>query len=190
MRKFCVKLSFTFSSMISQKIKTAVRDIVDFPKPGIIFKDITPILQNPELCSEILDAFEFKLQNVKVDVVAGIESRGFLFGLMLAMRLKVPFVPVRKSGKLPFTTINQSYDLEYGSTVIELHTDAFKKGQRVLIHDDLLATGGTVNATKLLIERMGGIIAGFSFVIGLGFLGAAERISISDCPVIVLADYK
>lgn len=189
MKKFCVKLSLTFSLMISQKIKSAVRDIVDFPKPGIIFKDITPILKDPALCHEILDAFEIQLKNANIDVIAGVESRGFLFGLMLAMRLNVPFVPIRKPGKLPFNTISQAYQLEYGAAQIELHIDAFERGQRVLIHDDLLATGGTMEAASLLVQRMGGVVAGFSFIIGLGFLGGEERISIPGRPLVVLANY-
>ncbi|MBE7179293.1 MAG: adenine phosphoribosyltransferase, partial [Mucilaginibacter polytrichastri] len=109
--------------MIEQKIKNSIRDIPDFPKPGILFKDITPILKDPVLCSEIVDAFLESIGKVKIDAVAGIESRGFLFGLMLANRLNVPFLPVRKVGKLPAETIQQEYDLEYGSAVLELHAD-------------------------------------------------------------------
>jgi len=175
--------------MIEQQIKSAIRDIPDFPKPGIIFKDITPLLKEPGLCIKIVDAFEQQLKNVKIDAIAGIESRGFLFGLTLATRLGVPFVPVRKAGKLPFTIKQKAYNLEYGTATIELHTDAFEPGQHILIHDDLLATGGTALAAGELITEMGGIIAGFSFVVGLGFLNGRERLAPVCDNIIVLADY-
>src|ERR1700761_704089 len=175
--------------MITQQIKAAIRDIPDFPKPGIIFKDITPILKDAQLCAAIVDAFAEKLRGVKIDAIAGIESRGFLFGLTLATKLGVPFVPVRKAGKLPFTIKQKAYKLEYGTAVIEMHTDAFEPGQNILIHDDLLATGGTVTAATELIKEMGGEVAGFSFVVGLGFLNGRERIAPLSDNVIVLADY-
>src|SRR5665213_763604 len=175
--------------MIEQPIKSAIRDIPDFPKPGIIFKDITPLLKEPGLCIKIVDAFEQQLKNVKIDAIAGIESRGFLFGLTLATRLGVPFVPVRKAGKLPFTIKQKAYNLEYGTATIELHTDAFEPGQHILIHDDLLATGGTALAAGELITEMGGIIAGFSFVVGLGFLNGRERLAPVCDNIIVLAEY-
>ncbi|MFI5162772.1 MAG: adenine phosphoribosyltransferase [Sphingobacteriales bacterium] len=175
--------------MIEQQIKDAIRDIPDFPKPGIVFKDITPILKNPVLCDKVVDAFAEKLQGTRIDVIAGVESRGFLFGLSLACKLGLPFIPVRKAGKLPYTIRQKAYKLEYGTAIIEMHTDAFEPGQHILIHDDLLATGGTVTAASELIIEMGGIIAGFAFVVGLGFLNGKERIqSISD-NIIVLADY-
>ena len=175
--------------MIEEQIKAAVRDIPDFPKPGIIFKDITPILKDPVLCENILNAFIEKLKYTRVDVVAGVESRGFLFGLTLATKLGVPFVPVRKAGKLPYTIKQRAYKLEYGTAVIEMHTDAFEPGQHILLHDDLLATGGTVTAASDLIQEMGGIVSGFSFVVGLGFLNGRERIAPINDNIIVLADY-
>lgn len=174
---------------MEQRIKTAIRDIQDFPKPGIIFKDITPILKDPALCESIVDAFAGQLEDTPIDIVAGVESRGFLFGLSLACRLGVPFVPVRKAGKLPFTIKQKVYELEYGTATIELHTDAFKPGQRILIHDDLLATGGTVTAASQLIAEMGGIVAGFSFVVGLGFLNGREKIEPISDKIIILAEY-
>ncbi|RYU89982.1 adenine phosphoribosyltransferase [Mucilaginibacter terrigena] len=175
--------------MIEQQIKTAIRDIHDFPKPGIIFKDITPILKDPELCTKINDAFLEKLQGLHIDAVAGVESRGFLFGLTLANKLGVPFIPVRKAGKLPHTVKQKVYDLEYGTATIEVHTDAFNPGDRILIHDDLLATGGTVMATSQLIQEMGGEVVGFSFIVGLSFLNGIERISPISDNIIILADY-
>ncbi|MEO8949299.1 MAG: adenine phosphoribosyltransferase [Mucilaginibacter sp.] len=175
--------------MITQQIKAAVRDIPDFPKPGIIFKDITPILKNPALCQNIVDAFAEQLAGAKIDVIASVESRGFLFGLMLAVKLGVPFVPIRKAGKLPHTVKQKVYKLEYGTATIELHVDAFKPGQRILIHDDLLATGGTVTAAAELIQELGGIVCGFTFVVGLGFLGGKERITGVSDNIVVLAEY-
>ena len=175
--------------MIEQQIKAAIRDIADFPKPGIIFKDITPILKEHQLCEGIVNAFIERLADTRIDAVAGIESRGFLFGLMLAMKLGVPFIPVRKAGKLPYTIKQKVYELEYGTAVIELHTDAFEPGKHILIHDDLLATGGTVTAASQLIQEMGGIVAGFTFVVGLGFLNGAERIAPISATNIILANY-
>src|SRR5688572_12855406 len=116
--------------MIEKKLRITVRDIIDFPKPGIVFKDITPILQDPTLCREVIDAFIEQLKDLELDVVVGVESRGFFFGMMLAERLNLPFIPVRKPGKLPYQTIQQSYDLEYGSATIEIHEDAFPKGSK------------------------------------------------------------
>lgn len=175
--------------MIEPQIKNAVRDIPDFPKPGIVFKDITPILKDPLLCDKVLDAFVEKLKGTRIDVIAGVESRGFLFGLSLACKLGVPFIPVRKAGKLPYTIKQKAYKLEYGTAIIEMHTDAFEPGQHILIHDDLLATGGTVTAASELIQEMGGIVSGFAFVVGLGFLNGKERIAPISNNIIVLADY-
>jgi adenine phosphoribosyltransferase len=175
--------------MIEQQIKSAVRDIPDFPKPGIIFKDITTILKDPALCEGIIDAFIEKLKGIRIDAVAGVESRGFLFGLTLATKLGVPFVPVRKAGKLPYTIKQKAYKLEYGTATIEMHTDAFEPGQHILLHDDLLATGGTVTAASELIQELGGVVSGFSFVVGLGFLNGKERIAPISDNIIVLAEY-
>ncbi|MDB5029786.1 adenine phosphoribosyltransferase [Mucilaginibacter sp.] len=175
--------------MIEQQIKSAVRDIPDFPKPGIIFKDITTILKDPVLCEGIVDAFVEKLQGIRIDAIAGVESRGFLFGLTLATKLRVPFIPVRKAGKLPYTIKQKKYDLEYGSAVIEMHTDAFAPGDHILLHDDLLATGGTVTAASELIQEMGGIVCGFSFVVGLGFLKGRKKITPISDKIVVLAEY-
>jgi adenine phosphoribosyltransferase len=175
--------------MIAQQIKSAIRDIPDFPKEGIIFKDITPILKDPLLCEAIVDAFVEQLKGVRIDAIVGIESRGFFFGLSLAVRLGVPFVPARKAGKLPFAIRQKSYELEYGTAAIELHSDAFEPGQHVLIHDDLLATGGTALAAAELIQEMGGIVAGFAFVVGLNFLNGRDLITPVSDKVVVLAEY-
>lgn len=143
--------------MLEAHLKEIIRDIPDFPQPGIIFKDITPVLKDQALCSQIVDAFVDRLGHMEIDVIAGIESRGFLFGMMLANRLNVPFIPIRKQGKLPFKTISESYKLEYGQATIEVHEDAFPAGTKVLLHDDLLATGGTVVAASKLIQKLGGL---------------------------------
>ena len=175
--------------MIEQRIKAAIRDIPDFPKPGIVFKDITTILKDPILCVDIVDSFIDLLKDKHVDVVAGVESRGFLFGLTLATKLGVPFVPIRKAGKLPYSVKQKTYDLEYGSAVIEMHIDAFEPGANVLLHDDLLATGGTVTAASDLINDMGGQVCGFTFVVGLGFLNGREKIESISNDIIALAEY-
>lgn len=184
-----INLIIIFTAMIEQQIKNAIRDIPDFPKPGIVFKDITPILKEPGLCESIVDTFVMRVQGLQIDAVAGVESRGFLFGLQLASKLGVPFIPVRKAGKLPFTVKQKVYELEYGTATIELHTDAFVPGQHILIHDDLLATGGTVTAASELIKEMGGVVAGFTFVVGLSKLNGKEKIKSFANKVVVLAEY-
>ncbi len=161
---------------IEDKIKNCVRDIPNFPKAGIIFKDITPILQNPKLCAEITEAFFEHTSHLNIDCVAAVESRGFFFGMLIAQRLQVPFIPIRKKGKLPYDTYEQSYMLEYGTATIEMHKDALNAGQSVLLHDDLLATGGTIEAATHLIEFAGGTISAYSFLINLSFLHGEEKL--------------
>jgi len=162
--------------MIENQIKAVIRDVPDFPKEGIIFKDITPIMMNPVLSAEILDYMVEIYKNQKIDKIAGIESRGFLFGYPLAIRLGIPFVLIRKSGKLPYDKVGFSYDLEYGSSTIEMHTDSIEKGDKVLIHDDLLATGGSAAAAAELIKMCGGEIFGFNFLVSLDFLNGKEKL--------------
>ena len=140
---------------LEEKLKTVIRDVPDFPKPGILFKDISTIMLDAKLSKETLEYLRNLYQDKPIDAVAGIESRGFLFGYPLAMELKVPFILIRKKGKLPYKKISHSYDLEYGSAVIEMHEDAVKEGQNVLIHDDLLATGGSADAAAELIKKCG-----------------------------------
>ena len=163
--------------MLSKKIQSVIRDIPDFPKDGIVFKDITPILADSALCLEVVDAFLEQLNDLKVDAVVGVESRGFLFGMMLANALKVPFVPVRKKGKLPYDVVSHQYDLEYGSAELEMHVDAIQKGWNVLVHDDLLATGGTASASAELIKKLGGVVCGFTFIVELAFLNGKEMLN-------------
>ena len=149
------------------KLEDLIRDVVDFPQEGILFKDITPLLQSPEGLREAIDKMQEGLKDLDFDLIVGPESRGFLFGVPIAYNLNKGFVPVRKPGKLPYDTISQSYDLEYGSSTIELHVDAIKPGQKVVIVDDLLATGGTTRAMIDLIEKMGGEIVKIEYLIEL-----------------------
>jgi adenine phosphoribosyltransferase len=162
--------------MIEQKIKSVIRDVPDFPKPGILFKDITPILHDQELCTEIVNAFSEILSGQIIVAIVGIESRGFLFGFALANKLNVPFVLVRKAGKLPYKKIAFEYSLEYGTAKVEMHEDEIREGWNVLIHDDLLATGGTAEAAAKLIQMQGGNVAGFAFLVELEFLNGKKKL--------------
>lgn len=154
-----------------------IRDIPDFPKPGILFKDLTPILAAPSAMREVIDCLAHRARKRDPDLVVGIESRGFLFGMPVALELGVGFAPVRKPGKLPYKTIAETYTLEYGANTVEIHEDAVRPGQRVIVIDDLLATGGTAAASARLVERLGGIVVGMEFVIELGFLNGRAALS-------------
>lgn len=157
-------------------LKAYIREIPDFPKPGILFYDITTLLQDPLALRMTVDRFAWAFSRKRIDKVVGIESRGFLFGTILAYDLNAGFVPVRKPGKLPYETVGESYDLEYGSNRLEIHRDAIKPGEKVLIVDDLLATGGTARATARLVESLGGTVEGFGFVIELTFLEGRKKL--------------
>jgi len=175
---------------LEARIKRAVRDIPDYPKPGVIFKDIAPMLGSPELVNEMLTVQVEHWRRQDIQAVAAIEARGFIFGALLAHALQCPFIPVRKSGKLPYKTVSHDYSLEYGKATIEIHVDAFEHGRKVLIHDDLLATGGTALATGELVEMLGGQIAGFSFLINLGFLPGNNKLTERfGIPPFYLAEY-
>jgi adenine phosphoribosyltransferase len=158
-------------------LKNYVRDIQGFPKEGIVFKDITPLLIDANARKECLEILVSAVKDKKIDKVIGVESRGFFFGMLLAQELNVGFVPVRKPNKLPFDTISASYDLEYGTDTLEIHTDAIQKEDRVLIHDDVLATGGTAKAVCELVERLGGVIVQCNFLMELTFLNGREKIA-------------
>ncbi|MEO1051606.1 MAG: adenine phosphoribosyltransferase [Bacteroidota bacterium] len=162
--------------LLAEKIKDRIRDVKDFPKEGIIFKDITPVLADPELNNEIVKAMADAFSANGIGGIAGVESRGFIFGMALAREMDVPFIPIRKSGKLPYEVISYEYDLEYGSSKMEMHIDAVSPGQKVLIHDDLLATGGTAAAAAELIGKLKGEVLGFSFVVDLTFLNGRDRL--------------
>ena len=157
-------------------LKKYIRDVQDFPKEGILFKDITPLLLNPQARIECLEVLLSELKDKKIDKVIGVESRGFFFGILLAESLNAGFIPVRKPKKLPFETISATYDLEYGTDALEIHTDAIQKGDRILIHDDVLATGGTAKAVCELVERLGGEIVQVNFLMELTFLNGREKL--------------
>ncbi len=153
-----------------------IRDIPDFPKEGIIFKDITTLLIDKDAFRSVIDKIAIPYRGVGIEKVVGIESRGFIFGSMLSYILGAGFVPARKAGKLPYKTISESYSLEYGESVIEMHEDSIRRGESILLVDDLLATGGTAQAVVKLIERLGGKIAGIEFLIELDFLNGREKL--------------
>ena len=175
--------------MISDKLDKAIREVPDFPKAGIHFKDITTLLLNPALSAEIAEAFILCLKHEKIDAIVGIESRGFLFGFLLANKMGIPFVPIRKVGKLPGETLKYKYDLEYGSAEVEIHKNDIKNDWHILVHDDLLATGGTACASAELIQRLGAKVAGFAFVVSLDFLNGKEKIKQYSDQIISLKDY-
>ena len=159
-----------------ERVKALMRDVPDFPVPWIVFKDITPLLKDPEVLSYVIDEMAKRQSGKDIDAVVGIESRGFIIGTPLALKMNLPFVPIRKEGKLPFTKEKVKYKLEYGEATIEMHTDAIEPGQRVLIVDDLLATGGTAAAAIELVERLGGEIVNCVFIIELGFLHGRDKL--------------
>jgi adenine phosphoribosyltransferase len=160
----------------AEALKASIRDVPDFPKKGILFKDITTLLKDPRAYRQSLDLFVALCGDLRVDKVAGIESRGFIFGSVVADRLGVGFVPVRKVGKLPAKTVKATYDLEYGSDSIEIHADAFEKGESVLIVDDVIATGGTAAAVGNLVESVGAKVGAFAFMVELSFLSGREKL--------------
>jgi adenine phosphoribosyltransferase len=157
-------------------LKKYIRSIRDFPIKGIMFRDITTLLKDPVAVTETLTQLLFSLKGLNIDKVVGVESRGFIFGAMLANELKAGFVPIRKPGKLPAEKESQTYQLEYGLDKIEIHKDAISKGDKVLIHDDLLATGGTAEAACKLIEKLGGDVVQISFIVELAFLNGREKL--------------
>lgn len=157
-------------------LKSKIRDVPDFPKKGIVFRDITPLLKDPIALKQAIHEMKYHCSGKRIDVIVGIESRGFILGSALAMELGVGFVPARKAGKLPWATIKEEYALEYGTAALEMHKDAIEKGQNVIICDDLLATGGTSLATAKLVEKLGGNVLGFAFLVELTFLKGAEKL--------------
>jgi adenine phosphoribosyltransferase len=175
--------------MISEKLDKAIREVPNFPKQGINFKDITTLLLNPELSTEIVDAFIERLKGKQIDAIVGVESRGFLFGFLLANKMGIPFVPIRKVGKLPGETLRFKYDLEYGSAEMEVHKSDVKKGWNVVVHDDLLATGGTACAASELIQQLGAKVAAFAFVISLDYLKGNEKLEKYSTEIISLKRY-
>ena len=174
---------------LEAEIKQIIRDIPDFPKPGIVFKDLTPVLKQPQLCDRVTGAFCEQISKLSPDALIALDSRGFWFGLMIASKLGIPMIPVRKEGKLPYETIAQIYDLEYGTAKIEMHIDALKPGWRVILHDDLLATGGTAEAASKLVVKQGATVAGYAFMVELSFLQGRSKITPFSKEIISLAIY-
>ncbi len=161
---------------LSQELRNTIRDIPDFPKPGIIFKDITPVLRSPELFRSVIEAFSDRYRDKGITAIVGIEARGFIFGGALAARMGLPFFPVRKKGKLPHKTVSATYDLEYGTDTVEMHSDALRARDKVVVLDDLVATGGTAEATARLCEQLGAEVAELAFVIELAFLNPRKKL--------------
>ncbi len=160
-----------------RRFKACIRNVPDFPKPGIVFRDITPLIRDPEALRGVVRRMADLFREQCVDLVVGIESRGFIFGPAVAMELGVGFVPLRKPGKLPAETVKETYELEYGTDAVEIHADAVEPGQKVLLLDDLLATGGTMAASCRLIERLGGEVAGVVFLVELDFLKGRSKLA-------------
>ncbi len=175
---------------ISEKLKSKIRNIPDFPKKGIIFRDITTLIQDPEGLKITIDEFVKRYSGMNIDVVAGIEARGFTIGTALAYNLGKGFVTVRKAGKLPYKTVSQEYSLEYGTDKMEIHIDAIKEGDRVLLFDDLLATGGTSIAAAKLIEKLGGTVAELAFIIDLPDVGGRKAVKDAGYNMFTLCEFE
>ena len=173
-----------------KKLEEYVRSIPDFPEPGIIFRDVTSILQDADGLQLAIDSIQNLVKDVDADVIVGTESRGFIFGVPVAYNLHKPFVPVRKKGKLPCETISQEYDLEYGSAVVEMHKDSIKPGQRVVLIDDLIATGGTIEAAVKMIEALGGKVVKIVFLMELAGLNGRERLKDYDVSSVICYEGK
>ncbi len=172
-------------------LRSHIRTVPDWPAPGVQFRDITPLLQNPHVFRVLIDAFVHRYMDpaLRPDVVAGLDARGFILGSVVAYELGVGFVPIRKKGKLPFTTVDETYELEYGSATVELHTDAVRPGQRVLLIDDLIATGGTMLAGRKLLEKLGATVMEGAAIVDLPELGGSSRINASGLPLFTLVEF-
>ncbi len=176
---------------ISQYLRDHMRTVPDWPAPGVQFRDITPLLQDPAVFKVMIDAFvdRYRAEGRRPDVVAGLDARGFILGAVIAYQLGVGFVPIRKKGRLPFTTVEETYELEYGSATVELHTDAVKPGQRVLLVDDLIATGGTMMAGKKLLEKLGATVMEGTAIVDLPELGGSAKLREGGLPLYTLVDF-
>lgn len=177
---------------VNQYLREHIRTVPDWPAPGVQFRDITPLLQDAKVYRVLIDAFVQRYKNAPVipDVVAGLDARGFILGAVVAYELKLGFVPIRKKGKLPFTTVEETYELEYGSATVELHTDAVKPGDRVLLIDDLIATGGTMMAGKKLLEKLGATVLEGAAIVDLPELGGSARLKAAGLALFTLVDFS
>lgn len=176
---------------VSDYLRSHIRTVPDWPAPGVQFRDITPLLQNPRVFRVLIDAFVHRYMDpaLRPDVVAGLDARGFILGSVVAYELNVGFVPIRKKGKLPYTTVEETYELEYGSATVELHTDAVARGQRVLLIDDLIATGGTMMAGKRLLEKLGATVTEGAAIVDLPELGGSKRLRDAGLKLFTLVDF-
>ena len=181
----------TSSPDVSRFLRDHMRTVPDWPAPGVQFRDITPLLQDPAVFRVMIDAFvhRYRGDGRRPDVVAGLDARGFILGAVIAYQLGVGFVPIRKKGRLPFTTVEETYELEYGSATVELHTDAVRPGQRVLLVDDLIATGGTMMAGKKLLEKLGATVMEGTAIVDLPELGGSAKLRESGLPLFTLVDF-
>ena len=177
---------------INDYLRQHIRTVPDWPVPGVQFRDITPLLQNPKVFRVLIDAFVHRYMDsaLRPDVVAGLDARGFIVGSVVAYELNLGFVPIRKKGKLPFTTVEETYELEYGSATVELHADAVKPGDRVLLIDDLIATGGTMRAGRKLLERLGASVIEGAAIVDLPELGGSQRLKDSGLPLFTLLNFE
>ena len=176
---------------VNQYLRNHIRTVPDWPAPGVQFRDITPLLQQAKVFRVLIDAFVHRYMDAdkRPDVVAGLDARGFILGAVVAYELNVGFVPIRKKGKLPYTTVEETYELEYGSATVELHTDAVAKGSRVLLMDDLIATGGTMMAGKKLLEKLGATVMEGAAIVDLPELGGSAKLRASGLPLFTLVDF-
>lgn len=177
---------------VNQYLRSNIRTVPDWPAPGVQFRDITPLLQDAKVFRVLIDAFvqRYRVPAMRPDVVAGLDARGFILGAVVAYELNVGFIPIRKKGKLPFTTVEETYELEYGSATVELHTDAVQPGDRVLLIDDLIATGGTMMAGKKLLEKLGAIVTEGAAIVDLSELGGSKKLRDSGLALFTLVDFE
>ncbi len=191
-RPFCHKKPYLCrkKNMLKERLENCIRTVPNFPKEGILFKDITPILLDAPLCRDIVSTFVCRLEGRRIDAVCSVESRGFLFGMLLAQYYQVPFIPIRKKGKLPASVLSHTYNLEYGTATMEMHTGIIEKGMHVLVHDDVLATGGTAAAAAELIIQQQGSVSAFCFLVDLAFLEGTKILAEYRKPVISLLQYE
>jgi adenine phosphoribosyltransferase len=174
----------------SEFIKQHIRTVSDWPEPGVQFRDITPLLQNPKVFRVLIDEFVHRYFDVRPNVIAGLDARGFIIGSVLAYELNIGFVPIRKKGKLPFTTVEETYELEYGSATVELHTDAVKPGDRVVLIDDLIATGGTMMAGMRLLQRLGATVIEGAAIVDLPELHGSEKLRAAGLNLFTLVSFE
>ena len=174
----------------SAYIRSHIRTVPNWPAPGVMFRDITPLLANPRVFRVLIDQFVHRYFDTRPNVIAGLDARGFIIGSVVAYELGVSFVPIRKKGKLPFTTVEETYELEYGSATVEIHTDAVKPGDRVVLIDDLIATGGTMMAGRRLLERLGATVVEGAAIVDLPELGGSQRLREAGLPLFTLVDFE